>query len=234
MNISKRMLMNARLVPAGRVVADIGCDHAKLSVYLIESHIATKVIAMDIGEGPLRKAAENIQAAGYGDRIDIRLSDGADKLKTDASGKAEADVAVIAGMGGMLALDIVRKDADKFRSMECFIIQAQSNQDVLRRSLYELGFRIIDEEMVYEDGKFYTSMKLTDMSHCDAPDRLGPAEALYGPVMISKRGDVFERFLLHEKEVCNRIMESIRDKDDPDYEKVKYKAEIIAKLTGEA
>ncbi len=225
--------MNAGLVPAGRVVADIGCDHAKLSVYLIEKGIATKVIAMDIGKGPLERAKENIRAAGLGDRIDIRLSDGADKLTVDENGKAEADVAVIAGMGGMLALDIVRRDIDKFRSMECFIIQAQSNTDILRKSMYELGFRIIDEDMEYEDGKFYTSMKLTDVSHCSAAAELSPAEAWYGPVMIRKRGEIFERYLIHEKAVCDRIMDSIKDKDDPDYDRVKNRSGIIAGLMSE-
>lgn len=213
MNLSKRMLMNARLIPPGFVVADIGCDHAKLSIYLIQSGIAKKAIAMDIGEGPLKRAKENIRAAGLDDKIECRLSDGADKLGTGSDGKVEADVAIMAGIGGMLAIDIVKKNEDKFRRMDCFIIQAQSNLDIVRRQMYEMGFVIVDEDMEYEDGKYYTSIKFTDMTRmsqtksteAEVNAMLSECECIFGPVMIKKRGKVFEDYLRSESKLCQKL-----------------------------
>ena len=72
--------MNAALIPTGKVVADIGCDHAKLPIYLIENKMAAKVIAMDIGEGPLARAKANINGFGMEECIECRLSDGAKNL----------------------------------------------------------------------------------------------------------------------------------------------------------
>lgn len=219
MNLSKRMLMNARLIPPGHVVADIGCDHAKLSIYLVQSDIAVKAIAMDIGEGPLKRAKENIKAVGLEDKIECRLSDGADELCVSEDGKVEADVAVMAGIGGMLAIDIVKKNEDKFRGMDCFIIQAQSNLDIVRKVMNEMGFVIIDEDMEYEDGKFYTSMKLTDVTHVSGdsgseknPGRmLNECECIFGPVMIKKRGEVFEDYLQFESELCQRLTKQLTE-----------------------
>ncbi|MBR5361574.1 MAG: SAM-dependent methyltransferase [Lachnospiraceae bacterium] len=217
MILSKRMLMNARLIPPGHVVADIGCDHAKLSIYLVQNGIAQSVIAMDIGEGPLQRAKENIRSVGLSDKIECRLSDGADMLRINNDGKIEADVAVMAGIGGMLAIDIVKKSEEKFRRMNCFVIQAQSNLDIVRRTMYEMGFVIIDEDMEYEDGKFYTSMKLTDMTHVshlsdDKKHRdlnLNECESIFGPVMIKKRGKVFEDYLKFEEKMCQRLVEEL-------------------------
>ena len=58
--LSNRLLMNASMVTKGSRVADIGCDHAYVSIWLLQNNIATKVIAMDVNEGPVKRAKENI------------------------------------------------------------------------------------------------------------------------------------------------------------------------------
>ena len=85
--LSKRMEAVAALVPQNmNVVADVGCDHAYVSIKLKTDNKADKVIAMDLREGPLEIAAKNIERFGVEKDIEIRLSDGLDKLS-----KAEAD-----------------------------------------------------------------------------------------------------------------------------------------------
>lgn len=171
MVLGERMSMNASLVPAGTRVADIGCDHGKLSVYLVEKGTATEVVASDVAEGPLGRAQETVREAGLTDKIHIRLGYGAETIGMDADGRPEVDTAVMAGIGGMLALDIVKRSIDIFRKLDCFIIQAQSNLDAMRRQMYEMGFVITDEKMAREDGKYYTAIRYeADRSYAGADD----------------------------------------------------------------
>ena len=96
------------MVPTGcPVVADVGCDHAYVSIALVARRIARKVIAMDVRKGPLAIAADNINEAGLTERIELRLGDGLAMLRRD-----EADAIVIAGMGGLLTKRILEQGMD--------------------------------------------------------------------------------------------------------------------------
>ncbi len=223
--------MNASMVPKGSRVADIGCDHGKLAVYLIEKNTATYVIASDIGKGPLERAVKTVTDAGYTDKIDIRLADGAKGIRRTDEGRPEVDVIVMAGIGGMLALDMVRESVDIYRDIDCFVIQAQSNIDVLRRSMDDMGFTIIDEDVTEEDGKFYTAIKYCylgqteDMTHVsyvtyegDAPryhEGLTEAEALYGPLLINKSKQALHELLERELDKYEDIYKELSQQDDP-------------------
>ncbi len=103
--LSKRMYMVASMVDKGGSVADIGCDHAYVSIYLIEQNIAAKVIAMDVRTGPLDIAKKNINSHGLSDKIEVRLSDGLEKLSI-----GEVNTVIIAGMGGQLIIDIIDRE----------------------------------------------------------------------------------------------------------------------------
>ena len=74
--LSKRMKCLTDMVSPGKVMADIGCDHGLVSVYLAANGISPRVIAMDVAEGPLKAAEKNVAEAGMSDKIELRLSDG--------------------------------------------------------------------------------------------------------------------------------------------------------------
>ena len=90
------------MITKGGKVADIGCDHAYLSIYMIKHQIAESVIAMDVNRGPLERARDNIRKSGYENQINVRLSDGIKELNV-----GEADTLLIAGMGGGLIQKIL-------------------------------------------------------------------------------------------------------------------------------
>ena len=82
--ITKRMKLIANTVTKGNVVADIGCDHGYVSIYLIKQDISPKVIAMDLREGPLKKAKTNTRQSNDKkviENIEFRISNGFEKLK---------------------------------------------------------------------------------------------------------------------------------------------------------
>ena len=98
MELSKSLHAVASLVTEGGKVADVGCDHGFVSVYLIQNGIAGKVIAMDVNKGPLARAKEHVQAYEMESSVDLRLSDGLSLVtKEDA-----VDTVILAGMGGRL------------------------------------------------------------------------------------------------------------------------------------
>lgn len=155
MELSKRLKKVAGLILESDVLADVGCDHGYLSIYLVEKQRCRHLIAMDINKGPLEKAQENIRKFGYGDYIETRLSNGLNKLNAK-----EADGFVCAGMGGPLALQILWNDKDKVKEMKQIVLQPQSELWLVRRTLRQWGFVIEKEDIEYEDGKYYFMMRI--------------------------------------------------------------------------
>lgn len=150
MELKGRLKLIAEKVPNCNVVCDIGTDHAYIPIYLIEKKVCNKAIASDIKRGPVKVANENIIKAGLGKLIDTRLGEG---LKTiDIN---EADVIVIAGMGGILIKDILLQDIEKSKNAKALILQPMNAVEILREWLYKNGFNIYDEGLAGEEDKLY-------------------------------------------------------------------------------
>ena len=76
LKLSKRLLAVAGLVSGGNCMADVGTDHGYIPIYLIRQGVVKSAIAMDINEGPLSRAKENIRQYGLDRYIAVRHSDG--------------------------------------------------------------------------------------------------------------------------------------------------------------
>ena len=153
--ISKRLLCCASMVQSGSRVADIGTDHGYLGIYLLQSGAARHVIACDLRKDPLENARRNAKLFGVDGKMELRLSDGLEKILPD-----EVDTVVMAGMGGDLIQKILSQCPWRRREGLQFILQPQSAGNVLRRWLCEDGFEIAREEPV-QDGHFlYTVMDI--------------------------------------------------------------------------
>ena len=152
--LSSRLLACAGFVSPGDRVADIGCDHGYLSIYLLTNGIASAVIASDINEGPLQSAVRNAEKYGVRDKIRFFLSDGVRNIPRDF------DTLVCAGMGGDTMIHILESApwlrSDQYR----LVLQCQSKTPMLRRWLSDEGWQIT-EETVLKDGRFlYTVMEV--------------------------------------------------------------------------
>lgn len=169
-SLSGRLQMLANMVTKGSRLVDVGCDHGFLPIYLVSTGICPKALAMDVREGPLDAARTHIEEFGLGDYIEIRLSDGLEKF--DAG---EGDSLVCAGMGGRLMERILTEGRDKLWGMKELILQPQSELEEFRIFLKRNGFRIIREDAVLEDGKYYFAMKAVP-----ARRESGDREAYYG------------------------------------------------------
>lgn len=132
------------------VAADIGCDHGHVTRALIEEGRAAKVIACDISIPSLEKAKKMAEQNGLDVVVETRWGDGLEPLGTD-----EAQVIVIAGMGGILVRDILRKSIEKAKNADLLVLCAHRNVTELRRWLCENGFAIVDEALAQEGNRFY-------------------------------------------------------------------------------
>ena len=256
MKLSPRLEKIISLVPEGSRICDIGCDHGYTSIELVSRGIAKNAVAMDVREGPLMKAKENITAAGLSDLIETRLSDGFTALD-----KGEADTAVISGMGGRLMQKIIREAAGRELTgpggVEMLICQPQSELEEFRAFLREMGYRQLRNEAVKEDDKFYFVIVVSAAgdpvtaagsiaaldpvaaadNHTTAADNHttaagGLAEKLldrYGADLIERRDPILGEYLRLERDKYENIISGlIKNNASPDIlnEKEEYLEDI--------
>lgn len=127
-------------------MADIGCDHAYLPIYLIKEKIASSVIACDINEGPCEVARENIRRNGLSKVIKVRCTDGLEGIED-----IRPDNIVICGMGGDLIFRIIFDSEYTKKDKPLLILQPMTKVPELRSYLLENGYNIEDEALVYDD-----------------------------------------------------------------------------------
>lgn len=153
-NIGSRLLMAASLVCDGKIVCDVGCDHGKLSLYLIKSGKAQHVIATDINKMPLQKAVDLFKENNISDRAEFLLTDGLQGIEnTD-----DITHVVIAGLGGETMAQIIENAAFiKKNKTKLVLVPAQSGSRI-REYLYKNGFSITGETTVNEKKKFYSAI----------------------------------------------------------------------------
>ena len=163
--LSNRLLACCGYVKPGDRVADVGCDHGYLGIYLLKNGIASAVIASDVREMPLQSAIRNAEKFGVKERMSFYLSDGIRDLPR------EFDCMVCAGMGADTMMSIL--DAAPWLKSERYrlILQCQSKRPELRRYLYGQGYAIRQETLA-KDGKFiYPVMEVVYAPRGDADRR---------------------------------------------------------------
>ena len=102
--LDARLSAAAELVRPGEPVADIGCDHGKLTAVLAASGRYPKVIGADLRPGPLAKAEQTLEYAGCKDRAELRLGDGLSVLSP-----GEVSTIVLAGVSAQTTWEIIEK-----------------------------------------------------------------------------------------------------------------------------
>ena len=136
-----RLKTAAELVRGGKTVADIGTDHAYLPAWLLLNGVAPYVIACDVGELPLRNAAETVRIYHLTGRIELRLSDGLRSVSPEEYGEV-----TVCGMGGTLIAEILEKAAlpEDVR----LVLQPMTHVEDVRAWLCRRGFAIEREVCV--------------------------------------------------------------------------------------
>ena len=126
------------------------------------------------------------------------------------------------------------------------ILQPQSEVADLRRYLLDKGYRIEEEDMVFEEGKYYPMMRVYTMHpenvvmervQTDSEDTAGhvsrryPAEyLLYGGLLLQKADPVLLKYLSHRREILQGILQKMHAASKDSESSRKRRAETETEL----
>ncbi len=187
------------------LLADIGTDHAYIPIYAIQNHLAKKAVAGDVVKGPLSIATENIVSHGLENKITPVLANGLDAAK-------EADVIVIAGMGGKLICEILENNLKIAKTANYMVIQPMTCSYELRSFLHENGFEIIDEKLTKEEDKIYSILVVkngVEKYHDDFYYHIGKK-------LFEKRDKLLSQYIKLRAEVIKKQFKGMKSSKDPD------------------
>ena len=201
MKLSKRLETVASLVEEGSSIIDIGCDHALLSIFIVLNKNPKKVIASDNKEGPLVHARENVEKYKMTDKVKIKLGDGVDPIEEDI------DTIIMSGIGGMNIVGILKYKTDKFKNVDTIILSPNTDSDFVRREVCKLGFYIEEEKLVKDNNLIYPTIRFKR-----GKKHYKKIECLLGPILISKREELFIEYLNNLKNTKTKILEILPKK----------------------
>lgn len=187
--LSSRLLQIAMLVDRNKVVFDVGSDHALLPCFLVENGISNKVYAGEIAQGPLNAGIANIKKRNLEGKVIPVFSDGLVKAEDDV------DIVIIAGMGYHTIKHIL--DNCEIERYQYFIVQPNTDVELLRQYISDHNYTIEDERVVFDDF-YYQIIKFS----ADLHEPYNEMQIKYGPILLERKDEVFIAYL---NDLLNRL-----------------------------
>ncbi len=173
--LDERLRKVTEYFPACDYGADIGADHGRLSCDLLASGKVARMLVTDISALSLDKARALLALHGMEKRAEFRVGDGLNSLSSPV------DAIAICGMGGEVISEILLNGRDRLCEAE-LILCPQTDAEMLRGTLLEIGYAIKDECAVTAAGRRYVVIKAVPGAvHYDE------RQLFLGPVMMNKR-----------------------------------------------
>ncbi|MHB9144165.1 MAG: tRNA (adenine(22)-N(1))-methyltransferase [Symbiobacteriia bacterium] len=184
-SLSPRLEAVLRLVPAGARLLDLGTDHAYLPIALLQRGVSPWAVGVDVRPGPLAQARANRDAAGLTEsQLELRLGDG-----LAAVGCGEVDVAVLAGMGGLLMLQALDAVPAVRQSLRQLVLAPNNHVAEVRRWAVGAGYAFVGEDLVAEGRQLYAVLALAAapaaVNTRAAGDAAAPAGRAVAPAALS-------------------------------------------------
>ena len=183
------------VVPKCNTLADVGCDHGYVGIEALDRGIVGQVVFCDISEPSLEKARQNCPEP---------LKTRARFVCRDGLGDISCDCAVIAGMGGLEILSIL-KGAERLPNM--LVLQPMRNQADVRQWLSE-RYEIVSDEKFF-DGKYYDLI----VAKLGRGTALTSDEVKFGRTNIRRPNRDFQTFLQKEREKYKKIHETCKSRE---------------------
>lgn len=199
-----RLTTVADMVIKTKAAADIGADHAILSIYMLEKNLINKAIVTDIIDGPFKRSLKAVQASPYFDKIEVRQGDGLEVIEAN-----EVTTVIIAGLGGDTIVDIISKDWDKSETYKRFVLQPMSRHNILRKTLAQRGWQLNEERLVYENKRFFIILSYTPDNNSYT---LSPLQLDIGPMLLNSdyqyKLEYLQYFLQKYERIKNELSNS--------------------------
>ena len=206
-SLNPRLRKIAGLVPQNACTADIGTDHAYIPIVLTETGVTKRAIASDIKKGPLMRADENIRRNGLADRIETRLGAGLETLEPN-----DAEVIIIAGMGGILISDILENSRAVTNTAKLLILQPMTAVPELREYLSQKGYAITGEYLEAEEDKLYNIITATPHGNTEYSKK----EIYLGRGLEETSPELFSRYKTAVLTKLNRRAEGLEKAQSPE------------------
>lgn len=194
MKLKGRLKLIYDMIPQCDTLCDIGTDHALIPAYALLNKRCRRAIATDMRKGPLVQTKQTLKAYNLQSIMDLRLGNGLEAISMD-----EADVIVIAGMGGVLITELMGNQLDKAKKAKRIILQPMYAQEVVRPFLWQHGFTVIDEALTREGKKLYQVLAVVYDETASAPCMKDHLYEVIGEGLINNRDPLLEDWL------CDRI-----------------------------
>ena len=213
MKISDRLKTVASFIKDKANVADVGADHGLLEIYLLENRNVESILAIENKSGPFNILKNNLQDYN----VKLSLSDGIEKIDD------KVDTIIIAGMGGILISDILKSHKEKLDKIKQIVIDAHRDNELVRRTITNLGFYIEKEKIVFENGVYYFVISFLK-GHKDYSD----SEYEWGYKI--NEDPLFESFKKDELELLNLNLLRYRSSEKASKDGIKAKQDKIGRL----
>lgn len=197
--LSKRLECIADMVDNSSVIADIGCDHALLDIYLSQKKIIKKSIACDITIGALDQAKKNISINNI-KNIDTRLGDGLEPINDDDN----IDTIVMSGLGDQKIINVLDNNKNKLKSVNSIIIQSNTGIYNIRKYLTSIGYFIENEKLIKERNIIYVVIKFSKGNN-----KYTKKELMYGPLLLKNKDNLFNELLINKINKNNYILRKL-------------------------
>lgn len=209
MKLTPRLEAAAAFVPPGSRVLDVGTDHGYLPIVLLQRGIASRAIASDVRSGPLAQARANARAAGLDARLELRQGSGLSVVQP-----GEVDVAILAGMGGLLILNLLEQAPQVAGRLRRLILAPNTKVAEVRRWAAAHGFRFAGEDLVAEGWHRYAVLCLEPVepdARAAPQPPLSDVEAELGPLLLRQAHvllpDLVRRLILRDRRALHALRE---------------------------
>jgi tRNA (adenine22-N1)-methyltransferase len=196
MQLSKRLEACLSYTEGFMHLADIGTDHALLPIEAVLRGYVMDAIGIDNNYGPFLQAKRNVSKYQLEPRITLRLGDGLEKITNDT------EVVVISGMGGELIASILTEG--NRRNVKRFVLQPNRNVSIVRQTIMQLGYQVVDEIVLQDSNKYYDVIVIEP-----GQTTYSEQQIKYGPINLVQRPYYFIQRLQKELEQCKTIVEGL-------------------------
>jgi tRNA (adenine22-N1)-methyltransferase len=193
MKLSLRLQTIADLIPPNHSLGDIGSDHGYLIQEVIEKNKVPFAYACDNKKGPYERLKANLSRYS---NVSVSLSSGLDKLPSNI------ETVSITGMGGELVSSILNNGKEKLKNVNYLVLGPQGNVNEVRKTINELGFKIDNEKLVFED--HYYTILVCSRGHVDYED----IDYEFGPILRNNQDELFIKMYHEELDLINRLLDN--------------------------
>jgi len=225
MVLKGRLKLIYDMIPPCDILSDIGTDHALVPAFALLNGRCKKAIACDIKPGPLERADMTRRKYMLMNSMELRMGSGLEPVREE-----EADVIVMAGMGGVLITQLILESINIAKKANCILLQPMTNRELIRPFLWENGFEIIDEGLACEGGKIYLviSARYTGKRKVNE-NRI---RELIGDILIKKKDPLLKDWVKeHIRKQKKAVSGLKRAKAAFDLEKLEIEERLLKELT---